>query len=170
MKGIAWFLTALWVALFIFLALFGIVRGYFFSRDCGSYLKLAADAPTVERASGFMETAIAYLVATGRTQGNSAVIFKTPKNDVGIWYQQTRAALETTRAIIQKGAGASQLERDNALMKIRETLLDMGESGTQLTLPSHISIVPYQVLIVILWWMLLPLGGAALFFLWKAYD
>jgi hypothetical protein len=166
MKGLAWTLFVLSVCLLIFLVGFGVIRGYLFNYECGGYLKLAADAPTVERANGFLVRAVSYLDKTGRTHGNSAVIFKTPGNDVGIWYAQIMESLKTTEEIIKKGSGASQLERDNALMKIRETLLDVGESGTELTHPAHIAIVPYQVAIVVLWlvFLFMSIGcGVAMF-------
>lgn len=157
MRTVAWCLCVFCVAVLLFLGTFIVVRGYLFDRDCGDYLKLAADAPTVERADGFLSKAIAYLDRTGRTAGNSAIIFKTPENDVGIWYGQLKAAHETTITILAKKPDATQLERDNALMKIRETLLDQGETGTVVTAPAHISIVPYQVAIAVLFWLLLAL-------------
>ncbi len=64
----------------------------------------------------------------------------------------------TLNSIITQGSGASQLEKDNALMKIREVLVDIGSSGVSVTLPVHINLYPYQGLYF--FW----LGIAAVFF------
>ncbi|MDP2930544.1 MAG: hypothetical protein Q8N56_02990 [bacterium] len=138
------------ISLIIWGGYLGLAR-WQFNKNCGDYLKLAGDAPTVERADGFLEKAIAYIEKTNMVSGNSSIIFKKPTNDVGIWYAQIKAAKETTEKIIVRGEGVSQLERDNALMKIRETVLDQGERGTMVTTPDWISLFPYQLFKVILW-------------------
>jgi len=146
----------------IFLIIWGAYLGlawWQFNKNCGDYLKLTGDAPTVERADGFLEKAIAYIEKTNRVSGNSSIIFKKPTNDVGIWYAQIKAAKETTEKIITRGEGVSQLERDNALMKIRETVLDQGEKGTMVTTPDWISLFPYQLFKIILWPLLSVVFG-----------
>jgi len=89
------------------------------------------------------------------TSGNSAFIFHTPRNDVGIWYEQINGAKETASRLLEKikedPESVSQLEKDNALMKIREVVLDLGESGTKITTPKNISWFPNQWLMLILW-------------------
>jgi hypothetical protein len=143
-KFIGAVLTVLGVILLIGLCVFAIVRAYHFDRNCGDYLKLAGDAPTITRANDFLKKAIAYLKETGKTSGDSAFIFKhKPTNDIAIWYQQLIAAENTTEEILVKGDAATQLEKDNALMKIRETILDQGE-GVSVTHPTNISFYPRQ--------------------------
>ena len=134
----------------IALGVISVVWDYHFDRDCGDYLKLAGDAPTVSRANDFLKKAISYLEETGKTSGDSGVIFKKkPSNDIKIWYQQLVAAKETTEEILAKGDKASQLEKDNALMKIRETVLDQGEKETEVTRPDYIALFPYQAIILL---------------------
>lgn len=130
-----------------------------FNKNCGDYLKLAGDAPTVERADDFLGKAMAYLEKTNMISGNSSIIFKKPTNDVGIWYAQIKAAKETTEKIIARGEGVSQLEKDNALMKIRETVLDQGEKGTVITTPDWISLFPNQLFKIINWPLLSIIFG-----------
>jgi hypothetical protein len=48
-------------------------------------------------------------------------------------------------------SSAMQLEKSNALMKIREVVLDDSSSGTSVTLPANISWYPNQWLMLI-WW------------------
>lgn len=172
MKALGVIFSTIAIVLLLFLSVYCIYAAYVFDRDCESYLKLAGDAPTVEKADAFLGKAIAHLERAGKTSGNSAVIFKTPTNDVGIWFGQLSGAKQTTEAIIAKAEAVTQLERDNALMKIREVVLDDkgGETGTAVTLPAHISIVPHQVIIIVLWWLLIPLGVAGVVCLWRGYD
>jgi len=133
------------VILFVALGVIAVVQSYHFDRNCGDYLKLAGDAPTIVRANDFLKKAISYLEETGKTSGDSAVIFKKkPSNDIEIWYQQLVAAEKTTEEILAKGDKAPQLEKDNALMKIRETVLDQGQD-VNVTHPAWISIYPDQV-------------------------
>jgi hypothetical protein len=144
MKFVGVVLTVLGVILFVGFCVFAIVQAYHFDRDCGDYLKLAGDAPTITRANDFLKKAIVYLGETGKTSGDSAFIFKRrPSNDVAVWYQQLVAAEKTTEDILAKGDNAPQLEKDNALMKIRETVLDQGE-GVIVTHPTNISLYPGQ--------------------------
>jgi hypothetical protein len=125
------------------------IRWYDFKTGCGDYLKLAGDAPTVERAHGFLTTAIAYVDDRGLTNGNSAFFLHTPKNDLRVWSGQLRGGCDTLAGILEREAAVpgsvSQLEQDNALMKLREVLLDQGSSGTKLTLPDNITVYPDQI-------------------------
>lgn len=137
----------------LFLGGFAVVRYFSFKVHCKDYLKLASDAPTVERAAGFLEQAVSYIEEKGLTEGNSSWIVKTPTNDIGIWYEQLKSAQSVLRGIIEREGdegSISQIERDNALMKLREVLLDVGESTT-VTLPAYISLYPYQKMVM--YWM-----------------
>ncbi len=133
-----------------------IVRWYDYKTGCSDYLKLAGDAPNIEMASQFLDRAVNYVESTGRTSGNSAYIFQTPENDLGIWYNKMKGAQQTTHDLIAQVKrdpnSASQLVRDNALMKIREVVLDNGsQGGTKVTQPSNISVYPNQWLFLIGW-------------------
>ncbi len=116
---------------------------------------MAGDAPTIERADDFLGKAIVHIEQKGLTNGNSAYMFSTPKNDLSIWYNQLKEAKKTTEDIIMRAgndhSSAMQLEKSNALMKIREVVLDNSSSGTSVTLPANISWYPNQWLMLI-WW------------------
>lgn len=152
-------------------------RGYEFDKGCGDYLKLAGDAPNIEQANKFLGQALTYIEKNHLNKGNSAWIRKTPSSDLSIWRNKIRGAKITVGVILTKEAGMKataapeasltapsigQLEKDNALMKVREVLLDEGKSGTVVTLPAHISLYPYQY-IFLFWWIvtavLLAAGG-----------
>lgn len=155
MKKIAWFLSIAGTILFIFAIVLSVARWYTFKANCGDYLKLAGDAPTVARADEFLWKAIQYIEQSGRTSGNSAYIFQTPRSDLAVWYQQILGARETTTRLLMKAgrdpSSVNQLERDNALMKIREVVLDASKEGVEVTTPPHIIWFPYQWLMLILW-------------------
>lgn len=118
------------------------VQSIVFDRNCGGHLKRAADANTVELATKEMETVVHYAEREGITSGYTSVIYRTPDEDVGFWYDNMRASLMELKDV---KPDATQLEKSNVLIKLRETLLDHGRS-TSITAPESISIFPYNVL------------------------
>jgi len=170
MKGFGFVFLGIWILLFACLGVYGVVQAYLFDLRCGDYLKLAADASSVKMADDFLAKSIDYLNRTGKISGNSAIIFKKPKHDVGIWYRQILAAKSLTEQMVAKGDKATALENSNVLMKVRETLLDNGEHGQHLTLPVYISLVPNQLAYILLWWLLIPFGLLVWGMLWAVYT
>lgn len=75
----------------------------------------------------------------------TSVIYRTPDEDIGYWYDNLSASLKELR---EMPADASQLERSNVLMKLRETLV--GSEGVSLTMPSGISVYPSNA--AFFWW------------------
>jgi hypothetical protein len=115
-----------------------IVCSVSFGIDCGGYLKRAADANTIEIAQSQLNIAIKYLEEHNLTTGYCSIFLKQPKNDIGFWYNNLKASSKELASI---SPTATQLEKTNVLMKLRETLLDQGESTT-ITGPDGISIYP----------------------------
>jgi len=115
-----------------------IVCSVSFSMDCAGYLKRSADANTIEMAQTQLNIAIKYLEEHNLTTGYCSIFLKQPKNDIGFWYNNLKASAKELASIPPT---ASQLEKTNVLMKLRETLLDQGESTT-ITGPDGISIYP----------------------------
>jgi hypothetical protein len=112
-----------------------------YNANCGGYLKRAADANTVDRANVELTRAIKYLSDNNMTRGYTSVIYKTPDEDVGYWYNNlVDAQQELDRALANPGM--TQLESSNVLMKLRETLTDNGDSGTKVTEPQGIDVFP----------------------------
>lgn len=173
MKAFSWFLAVAAATSLIVVSLCSTMWWYDFSRNCEDYLKLAGDAPTLERADEFLGKAVGFVEQKGLTGGNSAYIFRTPKNDVGIWYGQLKAAKETTGTLLKKigenPTSVTQLERDNALMKIREVVLDDSQGGVSVTAPEHIMWFPNQWLIA-LWWFATMVGLVIGVFLLYAFN
>lgn len=123
---------------------------FLFEREVGGYLKLAADSNTVELAKDNLAVAVDNIERWGMTEGYTSVLWTAPEEDVGFWYKNIKASLEELRAVKTE---ASQLERSNVLMKLRETLLDNGEKGTKITVPEGITIFPNNILFALWGWL-----------------
>lgn len=126
---------------------FRIVTSIQFDRNCGGYLKRAADANTVEIAKNELRYAISYAEKEQLTSGYTSVIWKTPNEDIGFWYNNLKASLGELEII---NPAATQLEKVNVLMKLRETLLDSGEKSVIVTYPSGISVFPNNTAVAII--------------------
>ena len=164
------FLAGAGTAAVIIMAIVSIMRWNDFKSNCGDYLKLAGDAPTVARAYNYLDLAVTHMERKRLTSGNSAYLFHTPKNDVGVWYDQVKGARETAASILERlrtdSGSVTQLEQDNALMKIREVVLDEGKDGTKVTAPDNIARFPNQWAFLVLW--TISLAVAAIGWIWYA--
>jgi hypothetical protein len=149
------FMAFIGVALLIVAIVVSVNCWISFKAGCEDYLKLAGDAPTVERAHSFLGTAVAHIESHNLTQGNAAFIFKTPSQNLGIWYGQIKGAYDTAGTLLQREkanpGSVTQLERDNALMKIREVVLDQGDRSPSVTAPKNAWLYPNQWGFVLLW-------------------
>ena len=123
-----------------------IVKNIQFKQQCSGYIKQAADANSVELAADRLQKAIDYAEANGLTSGYTSVLYKTEDENVGFWYQN----LKTCLTELEEAKDATQLEKSNVLMKVRESLTDQGENGTVLTIPDGISRYPHNLLFGIL--------------------
>ena len=120
-----------------------------FNHQCEAYLKRAADANTVEIAKDNLEKAIVYAEENNLTEGIVSVFMRNPKNDIGFWYDNMKACYDELDKLPE---AATSLEKTNMLMKLRESLVDTGES-TNVTVPEGITVYPYNVLYFIWGWM-----------------
>lgn len=126
----------------------GVIKTINMDVNCISYLELAADANSVDLAEKHLTTAINYLETNNLTSGHTGIIIKDPNNDIGIWYDNLKSAQGQLQELKEK-EDLTDLEESNALMKLRETLLD----NSCVTHPSMISFVPNHV--SWFWWMCL---------------
>lgn len=120
---------------------------YLFNKEVTGRLKRAADANTVDIAETEMGAVIHYLEANGITSGSTSIIWDTPNNDVGFWYNNLKAALGELESIPEN---ATKVEKTNTLMKLRETILD----NLEVTQPEFIEIYPH-----VIFWRLLTSGA-----------
>lgn len=155
-------LGALLIGTFLLFTGVRVYKGIMFDRDCEGYLKRAADSNTPGLARQELDRAVAYAESHGLTSGFTSVLYTTPDEDVGFWYQN----LKQSQAELAKiNEATAPLERSNVLMKLRETLLDEGKT---VSVPSGISIFPNNVAYA--WWgwlsSLLAIFGCVLTFMW----
>lgn len=119
-----------------------VVKGILFNQQCGGFLKQAADASSVELAERQLNKAVDYVEKNGLTSGYTSVIYKTENDNIGFWYEN----LKVCQKELAETKGNSTLENTNVLMKLRESLTDNSEKGTQLTIPTGISRYPNNAL------------------------
>lgn len=120
-----------------------------FNHQCEAYLKRAADANTVEIAKDNLQKAIEYAEENDLTEGIVSVFMRNPKNDIGFWYDNMKACYDELDNLPED---ATSLEKTNMLMKLRESLVDTGES-TSVTVPAGISVYPNNVVYFIWGWI-----------------
>jgi len=101
------------------------------------YIKRAADANTIELANQELTRVLDYLEANDMTEGYTSVLWQTPDEDIGFWYNNLKASQQELATLNSNSA----LEKTNVLMKLRETLLDQGER-TKVTVPSGLAVYP----------------------------
>lgn len=167
MRVFKWIMTILFMAGLICSCITFCMMNYRFDKGCKEYLKLAGDAPTIERAELYLSKALDYLEKNNKTSGNTGIIFKTPANDLGLWYNQIKDSHTIVKNMI--GKDVPQLTKDNCLMKIREVVLDNGDDGTKVTVPAYLSVYPHQILFFLPW----LLAGCTIllwFICWEDYD
>jgi hypothetical protein len=131
-----------------------IVKSVQFSRNCLDYLTLAADANSVDIAEKHLTSALDYLEANGLTEGKTHILISSPTKDIGIWYENLKSAQTQLRELKEK-ENLTEMEESNALMKLRETLLN--SNGT-VSYPENISLYPNHIP---LFWL-----NATLWLLW----
>lgn len=116
---------------------FRIAKKIEFKQNVSGYLKRAADANTIPLAEEEISRALLYLEKQELTSGNTGVFIQTPDRDITFWYKNLKASQQE----LQNLNSTSALEKTNVLIKLRETLVDTGES-TKVTVPSGIDVYP----------------------------
>lgn len=144
-----------------------IVAAVQFELGCASFMKRAAGANTVELAKEELGKAINFARENNLTEGTVSIFLRNPSNDMGFWYRNMNAAHEE---LVTMPEDASQLERTNVLMKLRESLTDNTDGSSSVIVPSGISIYPHNV--AYFWWSVISFAGlTTFFFMWAvAYE
>lgn len=110
-----------------------------FNRSIGGRLKRAADANSITIAQKELNAALFEMESRKMTSGSTHIFYSTPETDVGFWYENIKSSRDELAKIdLEK---SSLMEQTNVLMKLRETLLDEGES-IHVTSPSGIARFP----------------------------
>ena len=123
-----------------------IQKGIQFKQNVSGYLERAANASTVALAHNELTRSLGYLEANGLTEGYTSIVYETPDEDIGFWYQNLKAAQQE---LAELPPSASALERTNVLLKLRETLLDEGGKANVIV-PEGLSVYPNNLLWAVL--------------------
>ena len=141
-----------------------IVKTIQMDANCISYFEMAADANSVELAEKHLTSGIKYLEENNLTEGNTKIFVYKPTKDLGLWYKNLKSAQAQLQKLNSKEE-LTELEESNALMKLRETLLNSKGSVTHPSMisfyPSHVSWALAIYLIWLLWIGALIFGFAA---------
>ena len=158
------FLTSV-LTFIIFLVICGysIVDSVQFDRNCGGHLKRAADANSIEMAQAELQIAIDYIESNDLDTGYTSVLYTTPDEDLGFWAKNLNQANNELLAMIDTDT-ATNLEKSNMLIKLRETLIDHkgGDTGDSVTVPRGTSRYPNNANYL---WLCLSFGLACPIFL-----
>jgi hypothetical protein len=131
-----------------------------FNQNCGGHLTLAANSNTIELATKELEIATNYMKRKKLTHGYTSILWKTPKEDVGFWYENITVALKELK---EMSPDATPLEKSNVLMKLRESITENGEKGENLNVPNGIALYPNNKLFALFGWLsFLPFVGCIL--------
>ena len=133
----------IFTVLFLAIATVTVVKEIVFDMNCTQYIKRAADANTVELAKDELEKAISYAEEEDLTEGIVSIFLHQPQNDIGFWYNNMKEAYSELENLPEE---ATPLEKTNVLMKLRESLTDETDSGISVTMPSGISLYPYNAM------------------------
>jgi hypothetical protein len=138
-----------------------IVSGIQLQQDFTGHLKRAADANRIELAEQELGTAVKYLEDNNLTSGYTSIVWQTPDEDIKFFYDNLKGAHEELKSIPDT---VSLLESSNQLIKLRETLMDAGEKGSDVTCPDGLSIYPNNTFymlwaILSLIFMIVPAAG-----------
>ena len=135
-----------------------------FSQNCTGYLQQAADANTIELAIDRLDKAIEYVELNGWTEGYTSILWKTEDENIGFWYENLKAS----RIELEEALDASQMERTNVLMKLRETLIKTDGDGTYITYPMGLWKYPHNMEFAMLSWVInILVFGAWIYYLIK---
>jgi hypothetical protein len=158
-------IEAIFLIVFAFIPLFAVgasefYRSYALNVNCIGHLKRASDANSVELAKQELTTAVKFLEDNKLTSGSTGVIFSYPSYDIGFWYNNLKTSLLDLDTL---GSNTSPLEKSNMLIKLRETLLDHGVHGDEITVPKNLHLYPdvgfyYAMYTATVIWMLIVFG------------
>ena len=124
------------VSIFVYMGILSVSL----DQNCLGHFKRAADASTIETAEAELGIGLAYLEEKNLTTGYTSVLWKTPDEDIKFWYENIKSAKNELNSLPKN---SSSMEKSNMLIKLRETLLDHGNKGSEsITCPDGISRYP----------------------------
>ena len=165
--------TLLLLSVIAFLVVTGVhlIAGIQFKRNYAGHLKRASDANSLKLAEKELLVAVAYLDSynyntpngrsMGRLEDHTSIVYTTPAEQISFHYDNVKASLDEVQLVIAKGEAATPLEKSNILMKLRETLLDDGDTGHHVTYPQGLDVYPNNTPLAFIFVLSLIVGAGA---------
>src|SRR6185369_10756227 len=113
-----------------------------FSINCDGHMVRAGTANSIELAKQEMEVIVKYAEDHHMTSGYTSVLYNSPSEDVGYWYNNMKSSRDELNKL---KPDASDLEKSNMLIKLRESVVHHHGDGVSTTAPSGIEIFPNNV-------------------------
>jgi hypothetical protein len=155
MKALGAFAGLLMMLLFPVWMGYRIYAGIVFDRNCGGYIAQAGNANTIDMAKDSLKKAVDYATKEELTSGYTSIIYTEPDEDVGFWYKNIANSLVELENV---QLNASDLEKSNILIKLREALSNHGKGNSEsVRVPAGIAIFPHNT-----FWMWFGVGGLIL--------
>jgi hypothetical protein len=117
-----------------------IYQGEMFDINIGDHMQRAANANKIDLAKQEMQTVVTNMEKAGMTSGYTSVVYTSPDEDVGYWYQNMKEANTDLQSV--DADNITRLEESNVLMKLRESLTDSSDGKSSIAVPEGISRFP----------------------------
>jgi len=140
-------LAAVFGMIFVICGTIQMVSYISFNQNCKGYLTRASNANTVEMASAELKRAITYLEENEMTKGYTSVLWRTPDEDIGFWYNNLVVSAKELDSIPKT---ATLVDKSNMLIKLRETLTNSNKDGEYTIVPDGLQVYPNNLLFGIL--------------------
>jgi len=91
-----------------------------------------------------LEQAIKYAKGHNLASGYTSVLYKTPNEDIGFWYNNLCQLVVILDSL--NFENTTELEKSNTLIRVRESLVESGSKGeSSIIVPSGISRYPHNL-------------------------
>jgi hypothetical protein len=155
------------IAIIAFLAwlCMSIVNSQLLDIGCVGHLQRASYTNDINVAKDELQVAIGYAERHGLTSGYTSLMWNTPDEDVAFWYTNLKNSYKDLQSV---APDASNMEKSNMLLKLKESLVHHGKEGDKIIYPEGLEIYPYNK--VYAFWGLISFiwGVLGIFMLWSA--
>ena len=118
-----WQLLVLTAIYLIFALIFGGLNAYYLDRDIDSLIDRAQVAGNAEDMLGYMTQLKHNMESYGMTSGYTALVFKTPRNDMSLHYKTVTRVIERLEKI--KGLSENETTYQVALNDLRGVIREL---------------------------------------------
>ncbi len=118
-------------------AIMRVVSYSLFYNNCLIHIYRAAQSQILDVAKEELDIALRYLEKEKATSGYTSVLYRSPNEDIGLWYNNLKILWKELHNPVPGDA-------NSVLFKMRRILLEVEDSRECVRVPQGISIVPYN--------------------------